>query len=85
MFDNEDASGGLSVEEAEASSSWPDDGLDDLIYLLTVDELNTGWSEDDRHVLPDLESIPPGPFLAIVLESIDRSRLNGYDLAAQGP
>ncbi|MEA1902775.1 MAG: DUF222 domain-containing protein [Actinomycetota bacterium] len=37
--------------------------------------------EPDRHLLPaDLESIPPGPFLAAILFAVDRSRLNGYDL-----
>ena len=80
MFATKDASVELPLEEAEAISAWPDAALDDLTYILTVDELNTGWIEEDRHVLPELESMPPGPFLAIVLESIDRSRLNGYDL-----
>ena len=35
----------------------------------------------DRHVLPaDLESIPPGNFLAGILSAVDVSRLSGYDL-----
>lgn len=33
-----------------------------------------------RESIPDLDSIPPGPYLAAILASIDRSRLNGYDL-----
>ncbi|MEA1902274.1 MAG: DUF222 domain-containing protein, partial [Actinomycetota bacterium] len=34
----------------------------------------------DRHVLPDdLESIPPGPFLMGILQSVDRSKLSGFD------
>jgi hypothetical protein len=33
-----------------------------------------------RDVIPDLDSIPPGPYLAAILSSIDRTRLNGYDL-----
>lgn len=55
-------------------------GEDDLAFLVTVDELNTGWTGDSRHVLPDLEGIVPGPFLAAILETADRSRLNGFDL-----
>lgn len=36
--------------------------------------------ESERHVLPDdLESIVPGPFLAAILSSVDRSKLNGHD------
>lgn len=53
---------------------------DDLAYSITVDGLNAGWTDDSRHVLPDLESIPPGLFLAAILGSVDRSRLNGFDL-----
>ncbi len=53
----------------------------DVIYELTQVELAEGWVESDRQVLPDdLESIPPGPFLAGYLHRIDRSRLNGHDL-----
>ncbi|MGH8946659.1 MAG: DUF222 domain-containing protein, partial [Acidimicrobiia bacterium] len=33
-----------------------------------------------REVIPDLDSIPPGPYLAAILSSIDRTKLNGYDL-----
>lgn len=53
---------------------------DDFAYSITVDGLNTGWTEDSRHVLPDLESFPPGLFLAAILESVDRAKLNGFDL-----
>jgi len=35
---------------------------------------------DDDHGLPaDLESIPPGLLLAVILSSVDRDRLSGYD------
>ncbi|MEA1903139.1 MAG: DUF222 domain-containing protein, partial [Actinomycetota bacterium] len=38
------------------------------------------WADSDRHVLPDdLESIPPGPFLAGILSGVDRSCLSGHD------
>lgn len=33
-----------------------------------------------REVIPDLDSIPPGPYLAAILASIDRTELNGHDL-----
>lgn len=33
-----------------------------------------------RHILPpDLESIPPGMFLAAILDSVDRGQLSGHD------
>jgi hypothetical protein len=39
-----------------------------------------GWEEDDRHVLPDdLESIRNGIYLAAIVTSVDRSKLNGHD------
>jgi hypothetical protein len=57
-----------------------DDGFDDLVYLVTVDEMSTGWADDDRHLLPDFDSIRPGSFMAVVLELVDRSKLNGHDL-----
>ncbi len=48
-------------------------------FQLTRAELARAWG-DDRHVVPDdLESMTPGPFLAAVLASIDRARLNGHD------
>jgi hypothetical protein len=59
---------------------WGDDGFDDTVYRITELALADGWTEDDRHMLPDIETIPPGPFLAVILASVDRSRLNGYDL-----
>ena len=35
---------------------------------------------DDDHGLPaDLETIPPGLLLAVILSSVDRDRLSGYD------
>ena len=80
MFDTEFASVGLPAGEADDASVWCDEGFDDLVYLITADELSCGWTEDSRHVLPDLDSIPPGPFLAAILGSVDRAKLNGFDL-----
>lgn len=52
----------------------------DEIYLLTQAELQDDWMEPDRHLLPDgLETIPPGPFLGVLLETVDPTRLNGHD------
>ena len=79
MFDSKMASVGLPAGEAELSSGWCDES-DALALLVTVEEWNTGWVDDDRQVLPDLESIPPGPLLSVLLEFVDRERLNGFDL-----
>ena len=65
---------------------WPGESVeslaaeDDLAFEVTCRDLADGWVEPARHVLPDLESIPVGPFLAVVVGSVDRSRLNGHDL-----
>jgi hypothetical protein len=80
MFDRESVLVALPAGEADLTSAWDDDGFDDWLFLLTVDELNTGWVDDDRQVLPPgLEDWVPGPFLAAVVSGIDVSRLNGHD------
>ncbi|MDX1468534.1 MAG: DUF222 domain-containing protein [Acidimicrobiia bacterium] len=49
-------------------------------FQLTQAELARPWLEPSRHAVPgNLESIASGPFLAAILASIDRSRLNGHD------
>ncbi len=58
------------------------DGFDDLCFEISVQESSSGWGAEDRQTLPDLDSIPPGPFLSVLLESVDRSRLNGFDLVS---
>jgi hypothetical protein len=64
---------GESVEEIEAA--------DQLAFEVTRRVLADGWAEEDRHLLPDdLESIQAGPFLAAIVRSVDRSRLNGHDV-----
>jgi Domain of unknown function (DUF222) len=43
-----------------------------------LDLLDAEW--DDVHGLPaDLETIPPGLLLAVILASVDRDRLSGFD------
>ena len=80
MFDTERASVGLPAGEADTVSGWCGDGLDEFAYLQTVDELNIGWAQPDRHVLPDgLEDMKAGPFLAAIVSSVDPGRLNGHD------
>jgi hypothetical protein len=79
MFDTKTASVELLAGEADVSSGWADD-VDRLADLVTVDEVASGWVEEDRHVLPDLDSIPPGPFLFMLLGAVDRAKLNGFDL-----
>jgi hypothetical protein len=70
---------GLPAGDADLLSAWT--AADDEVALaLTVQEWNTERVEDDRQVLPDLASFPPGPFLAAILQAVDRSRLNGFDL-----
>jgi hypothetical protein len=71
---------GFPGDEADYVSAWSDPDFEERVFLLTVDDLNTGWVEDSRHRLPDLESVAPGPFLFAILEGIDRSRLNGFDM-----
>lgn len=75
MFDSQVA--GIELSEQEVLSG---ESEDRIAYLATLDELSSGWVDDDRHVLPDLSAIPVGPYLAVILESLDRSRLNGFDL-----
>lgn len=76
MFDHSVSWIGLSEREVLSGES-----DDQIAYLVTIDELATGWVEPDRHVLPDeLESMPAGLSLAMVVYSVDRSRLNGYDV-----
>jgi hypothetical protein len=53
---------------------------DEIAYELTNDAYAQKLDEGSRHVLPDdLESILPGPYLAAIVASVDRARLNGHD------
>lgn len=76
MFDTDRGPVGLLPGESHESLQIEED----LAFEVTCRELADGWVEDDRQALPDLGSIPTGPFLAMVLEFVDRSRLNGFDL-----
>jgi len=66
---------------------WPgesDDELaaaDETAYVVTCRELADGWIDSERHLLPDgLEEIIPGPYLAVIVSSVDPSKLNGHDV-----
>jgi hypothetical protein len=75
MFDYPES--GIELSELEVLSG---EREDQLAYQVTVDEMATGWTDDDRHVLPDLSAIPPGPYLGALLEHFDRKKLNGFDV-----
>ncbi|HEY5890718.1 MAG TPA: DUF222 domain-containing protein, partial [Acidimicrobiia bacterium] len=76
MFDLPTAVVGLSREYLSSGESHDDD----LAFELTCRALADGWRDDDQHCLPpDLESLPI-TYLGVVVRSVDRSRLNGYDL-----
>lgn len=53
---------------------------EEVAFETTCRELADGWVDEERHVLPVLETIPPGPFLSVLVESVDRSRVNGFEL-----
>lgn len=75
MFDTQIS--GIELSEPEVLSGESDD---QLAYLITIDEMATGWLEPERHILPnDLEDIPAGPFLAAIVASVASTKLNGYD------
>lgn len=76
MFDHQDAGIGLLPGEGHDEI----EAADQLAYELTCRELADGWADERRHDLPDLDSIPPGPFLAILLERVNRTKLNGFDV-----
>lgn len=76
MFDHLESGIGLSEEYLCSGGSHDDD----VAYEATRLALADGWSEPDRHFLPDdLEQIQAGPYLAAVVGSVDRTMLNGYD------
>lgn len=53
----------------------------EIAYLTSIDELASGWDRDQRHSLPDdFASWLPDHYQAVVLLSVDRSKLNGYEL-----
>lgn len=68
------ADGGLWSGESDQLS-------DEDIHRLIQDESSANTQDPGKHVIPpDLDSIPPGPFLSALLSSIDGTKLSGYDL-----
>jgi hypothetical protein len=75
MFDSQPSEIELSEWEALSGGS-----EDQIAYLATLDEIATGWADDDRDHLPNIEAMETGPYLALLLEHFDRRRLNGHDV-----
>ena len=53
---------------------------DQKAFEVTCREMTDDHEADERHTLPDLDHFAPGPHLAAIVESVDRAKLNGYDL-----
>ena len=80
MFDQRETEIELSREYLSSGESHDDVTDHEIAFATTCLELADGWTEPDRHHLPDgFESIPVGPYLAAVVSSVDRTRLNGHD------
>lgn len=80
MFDDLDSVVGLSELGVVNGESHHEREADQIAYELTCRALADGWHDDEQHALPDLDQISPGPLLFAILASVDRSKLNGYDL-----
>ncbi|MEE8375143.1 MAG: hypothetical protein V3S26_02335, partial [Acidimicrobiia bacterium] len=83
MFDAQDAGVGLLAGETDGNGPLFDDGFDDLVYRLTEEALAEDTEDQDtssRQILPGLDRIPPGPYLAAIVSWVERSDLNGYHL-----
>ncbi|MGB8359940.1 MAG: DUF222 domain-containing protein [Acidimicrobiia bacterium] len=77
MFDHHDSGIGLSEEYLCSGGSHDDD----VVFEATCRALTDDRPESVRDVIPDdLEEIPTGPYLAAVVISVDRRRLNGHDV-----
>ena len=77
MFDHRDVVIGLWPGER------PEDlqAEDELALHETQLALADGWVDDDRQLLPDgFDQLLPGPFLALIVSSLDPKRLNGHDV-----
>ena len=75
MFDQDVGPIGLwpgeSVEDLEEALA----AEDELAWEVTCRTQADGPSVEDRHHLPDLDSVPAGLFLAAILCSVERERL----------
>ena len=61
--------------------SWISSELLDQEDAIAWEEISRAHQKTPRDTLPPgVESIPPGPFLAVLLEHYDRRNLNGHDL-----
>lgn len=65
----------MQIDEAGLFPGASDDELD----RLTAEAAE--WPEEEHHLIPPgLDEMPPGPNLAAILSSIDRTKVSGYDL-----
>lgn len=54
---------------------------DEDIYRLILAEIAEDQADPGHQTIrPDLDSVPPGPYLSALLSSVDRTQLSGYDL-----
>lgn len=73
----------VGVELLDREKDWVSGFEDDFGQVVDAHSPTDRLFEDeisDTHVLPDLSAIPTGPYLAVLLSSVDRARLNGFDL-----
>lgn len=66
--------------DGELWSGESDQLSDEDLYRLTQSEAAHVENRAQDSIPRDLDSAPPGPYLAAVLASIDRGKLSGYDL-----
>ena len=87
MFDARTGATGLKPDEisprtpAIGSDEWYfSHEFDEYLHQLTIQAESEGTSGESYRLPVGFDLIPPGPLLATALASVDRSRLNGYDL-----
>ena len=85
MFDHLESVIGLSEEylvwESLSGESHDAEAEERFVLEESLRLLSDPVDIAERHLLPDtFDSIPPGPYLAAIVASIDRTRLNGHDL-----
>ncbi len=81
MFDHMTPGVELLAGEADGNDHHFDDGFDELVYRLTREGPVEDRDAPSRQILRcDLDRIPPGIHLAAIVNWVERSNLNGFDL-----